>query len=46
MVTLTKIGNEYNAQVLEITGLSTDEKPIGSIDGIAINNGSVFKEID
>lgn len=46
MVTLTKIGNEYNAQVLEITGLSTDEKPIGSIDNIAISNGSVFKEID
>lgn len=46
MVTLTKIGDEYNSQVLEITGLSTDEKPIGSIDGIAISNGSVFKEIN
>lgn len=46
MVTLTKIGDEYNSQVLEISGLSTDEKPIGSIDGVAISNGSVFKEID
>lgn len=45
MVTLTKIGDEYNSQVLEITGLST-EKPIGSIDGLAISNGSVFKEIN
>lgn len=46
MVTLTKIGDDYNSQVLEITGLSTDEKPVGSIDGVAITNGSVFKEID
>lgn len=46
MVTLTKIGDEYNQQTLEITGLSTDEKPIGTIDGITITNGSVFKEID
>lgn len=46
MVTLTKIGNEYNSKILEISGLSTDEKPIGTIDGVAITNGSVFKEID
>lgn len=46
MVTLTKVGDNYNLQILEITGLSTDEKPIGSIDGVAITNGSVFKEID
>ena len=46
MVTLTRIGDEYNSQVLEITGLSTDEKPINFIDGVAIINGSVFKEID
>lgn len=46
MITLTRIGNEYNSQVLEITGLSTDEKPVGSIDGLVITNGSVFKEID
>lgn len=46
MITLTRIGNEYNSQVLEITGLSADEKPVGSIDGFVITNGSVFKEID
>lgn len=46
MVTLTKIGKEYNSRFLEIVGLSTDEKPIGSIDNIAITNGSIFKEID
>lgn len=46
MITLTKIGDEYNQQVLEISGLSTDEKPIGTIDGITITNSSVFKEID
>ena len=46
MITLTKIGNEYNSQILEVAGLSTDEKPVGSIDGLVITNGSIFKKID
>ena len=46
MVTLSKIGYNYNSQILRIVGLSTDKKPIGFIDGVAIINGSVFKEID
>lgn len=46
MVTLTKIGNEYNALVLEISGLSTDKKPVAIINGRVIINSSTFKEID
>ena len=46
MVTLQKIGSNYNYKCLTITGLSTDKKPIGEIDKISITNGSVFKEID
>lgn len=46
MVTLSKIGDEYNRKLLTIAGLSTDVKPIGNIEGIAITNGSIFKEID
>lgn len=30
----------------EFFGLSKDEKPIGKIKGVKINNGSVFIEID
>ena len=46
MVTITKIGEEYNSQILEISGLSTDPKPVDHIDGVSIANGSTFKEID
>lgn len=46
MVTITKIGEEYNSQILEISGLSTDPKPVDQIDGVFIANGSTFKEID
>ena len=46
MVTITKIGEEYNSQILEISGLSTDPKPVDQIDGVSIANGSTFKEID
>lgn len=46
MVTITKIGEEYNSQILEISGLSTDPKPVDQIDGVFITNGSTFKEID
>lgn len=46
MVTLQKIGRYTNLETLEITGLSTDEKPVISINGTPIVNGSIFKEID
>lgn len=46
MVTLSKIGGQYNYLILEIQGLSSDEKPTESIGGIVISNGSKFKEID
>ena len=46
MVTLQKIGNYMNRAVLEITGLSSENKPIGTIDGIVITNGSTYEEID
>lgn len=32
MVTLQKIGGDMNRNVLEITGLSTDEKPVEFIE--------------
>lgn len=46
MITLQKIGRYTNCETLEITGLSTDEKPVISINGTPIINGSLFEEID
>lgn len=46
MVTLQKIGTYTNTNILEISGLSTDEKPVKSINGLPIINGSIFDEID
>lgn len=46
MVTLQKIGNSMNREILEITGLSTDDKPIDFINLTYITNGSTFEEID
>lgn len=46
MVTLQKIGNSMNREILEITGLSTDDKPIDFINLTYITNGSRFEEID
>lgn len=46
MITLQKVGNSMNREVLEITGLSTDEKPIDFINFTYITNGSTFEEID
>lgn len=43
---LIKYGDKDNRLPVEIRGLSTDEKPIETIEGIAIDNGSVFLEID
>lgn len=46
MVTLQKIGGYMNREVLEITGLSTDDKPVEYFDSTYITNGSTFEEID
>lgn len=46
MVTLLKVGDECWAKQLEICGLSTDDKPIGVINGVDIVNGSTFVEMD
>lgn len=46
MVTLQKVGNSMNREVLEITGLSTDDKPIDFVNLTYITNGSTFEEID
>lgn len=43
---LIKYGDKDNRLPVEIRGLSTDEKPIDTFEGIAIDNGSVFLEID
>lgn len=46
MVTLQKIGGDMNRNVLKITGLSTDEKPVEFIETTYITNGSTYEEID
>lgn len=46
MITLNKIGDYHNRQVLEIECLKSDEKPIGTIDGLVITNGSKLHELD
>ena len=43
MVTLQKIGGDMNRNVLEITGLSTDEKPVEFIETTYITNGSTYE---
>ena len=46
MISLQKIGNEHNAELLEFDGLSTDDKPINIYKNKEIINGSIFNEID
>lgn len=46
MITLNKIGDYHNRQLLEIECLKADEKPIGTIDGLVITNGSKLHELD
>lgn len=46
MVTLIKIGSDYNTKTLELTGKSSDEKPVGNFNGTYISNGSKFTELD
>jgi len=49
MVTLQKMGNGFNRNILEIVCKSTDVKPLnstGGIDGQMIDNGSSLFQMD
>ena len=46
MLSFSIVGVKSNDRVLELSGLSTDEKPIGEVDGVRIVNGSTFFEMD
>ena len=46
MTTMSKYGDKINKPLCEIVGLSTDTKPIDMIEGIYIQNGSKFIEMD
>ena len=46
MLSISKVGEKSNDRVLELSGLSTDEKPNGEVDGVRIVNGSTFFEMD
>lgn len=43
---MSKYGSNTNRPLSEIVGLSTDTKPTDSIEGIKIQNGSSFRELD
>ena len=46
MVTLSKYGAKYNRNILFLEGLSTDTKPTDEFDGLSIQNGSEYTEVD
>lgn len=46
MTTFVKRGDTYNVPIMEIYGLSTDEKPLFDTNGMAVPNASIFYEID
>lgn len=46
MITLKKYGKTYNMAPLELSGLSTDNKPINNYQTYTVVNGSIFEEID
>ena len=46
MVSLTQYGSMISNGVLVIDGLSTDTKPLVTVDNAPIKNGSVFYEMD
>lgn len=46
MITLNGYGRVSNRLVCSIYGLSSDIKPMDKIEGIPIENGSVFLEMD
>lgn len=45
-VTLNRYGSKDNRLPADLWGNSTDEKPLEEWEGIAIENGSTFVEID
>ncbi len=44
--TMSRYGASFNRQLCEIVGLSTDTKPIDIVEGVYIQNGSKFIEMD
>lgn len=46
MITINKIGEDYNDELLHFVGLSTDEKPLEKFKNVFITNGSTYKEMD
>jgi hypothetical protein len=46
MISINQIGNVSNDRILELNGLSTDEKPVGEVNGEKIVNGSTYFEMD
>lgn len=44
--TMSKYGASINRPLSEIVGLSTDVKPTDKVEGIPIQNGSIFIEMD
>lgn len=46
MVTLTKYGAKYNRNILFLEGLSADTKPTDEFDGLSVQNGSEYTEVD
>lgn len=46
LVTLQKIGDVFDVRVSKIVGLSSDTKPIKTINNLPIANGSTYLEIN
>jgi len=46
MITLNGYGRVTNRLICSIYGLSSDIKPTDKIEGISVENGSVFVEMD
>lgn len=46
MVSVTSFNGRTLTGMLELSGKSTDEKPVGSYEGYRIMNGSTFVEMD
>ena len=46
MITKLTMGGRYNTSIMELVGLSTDDKPIEDFKGNSVSNGSYFYEMD
>ena len=46
MVSVTSFNGRTLTGILELSGKSTDEKPVGSYEGYRIMNGSTFVEME